>query len=363
MSPLTGKVLSVQFHGGFPAASQGCQVRGPHWEEDLALLLKYEDGSRQPAVYRRGTPVQATVEVDLTEAGSGGTPGLLRGQIGSLTLQGSISLANGPQTVSVSQRVAPDIGDAITRHRGDVTWSIHTASLPRPIALVNTTRLEIFAVLAEPAPFFTQGVWVEALRLLTRQAGPRGAGLDGVSDPRVALRRIAEYCHGRHGLSYPTLKADSRYNVTMNGGSFDLSAFLALLHPQANCFDMAASVLVLAGAVGVPASWLRVDFGHIVQTDLMGIGPCNSPGFSKEGTGPLVCSLDPLRTRFEMHGFCEGFGKIFDACIGPHVGNKARQDYLLAAVDPNNPDSAIGYGKVPSKTEIRVVQNAIKSLI
>lgn len=354
MSPVTGRVLSVQFEGGLPAASRGAQVRPPHWEVKVASRIGDGDGSRRPAIYPTQERVRALVEVEIAGTGNGDAVGVLRGELGGLTLDGEIPLTDDRHSVRVTQAGNP--GLAIARHTGDVTWVIQGPPLPEPAALDNRTRLEVFVVLGPPPDLFAKGIWAEALRLLIQQVG-----LNGVGDLPRAMNLITDYCHRGRGLIYDTAGKYNNFGISYNGGKFGLSTFLEGVHKEVNCYDVSVAVLVLGGAIGIPVSWLRLDsFGYIVETSLIGIGRCNHPFFAA-GSRPVVGQLDPVRLPFEIHTFCESSATIFDACVGPHLGTNRRQGYLDRAVDETNP-MCPKCREIPLANQIKTATRRIKGL-
>lgn len=336
MSPVTGRILSLEFEGGLrAAASKGNRVRGPHWKDTwVGKIVDPEGGSLRPAIYQTQTRVQALVEVDLQGTDNSGAPGTLTGRLGTLSLAGPISLSNGSHSVRVTQTSPLDT--AITRYLGNATWTVTAPSPSTQAILANTTHLEVFVVLGPRPRFFQDGIWVEALRFLVQDVG-----LGGISNPHQVIDRITEHCHARHGLRYDSAGGATALGVTFDGGTFGLAAFLKGPLKQVQCFDISAAVLVLAGAAGISAVWLQVTFfGYIRRTNLVGVGDCNNPLFTFQGNEPVVDRLAQDRSRFTNHAFCElssgSSPAIFDACVGPHLGTSNRQIYLANAADPTN---------------------------
>jgi hypothetical protein len=329
---VTGRVLSLGFQGGLPAAvNRGTRVRGLHWEAGLQITDP-DGNSHRPAIFARQKRVLAAIRIQIAGTPNTGAPATLRGQLGPLSLEGPVPLTDGTHSVTVTQTGA--LGTALTRHAGDVAWTVQGAPLPAPAVLDNQTFLEVFTVLGEPPPFFANGIWAEALRFLVQDVG-----LNGISDPIEALNQITRFCHRGHDLSYQSGGgAGSAFGVTYRGGSFDLTAFLERSPREVQCFDISAAVLVLAGAAGITGEWLQIDsFGYIHETSLVGIGACNNPFFIQYKTDPVIDRKAEERSSFEIHAFCDFSGSLFDACVGPHVG-VTLQNYLADAVDPKNKD-------------------------
>lgn len=351
MSPVTGQVLSVQFEGGLPVSdSRRSQATAlPNWEDTGKGPGQFfdGDGSIRPAVYRISEEIRARAEVEIAGTGNTGAVGTLRGSLGNLALMGPISFRDGRQSVMVAQTGPPE--SVLRRHAGDVDWVVRG---PAPPAILgNATRLEVFRVFGQPQIFFPRQLWAGTLRLLIDSAQ-----LDGVAGAPTAMDRITHYCHSVHGLIYDTAGSPLNPGLSVNsdGGRFNLSVFLSRAPTQVVCFDVSGAVLVLGSAVGIPVAWLKIEhFGYIVKTELVGIGPCNSPFYVKKGTGPVVESHDGRRSCFGRHAFCEAsngtFNAIFDACVGPHQGTEDRGSYLRAAVDEDNPGCPSCNPTIPSE--------------
>jgi hypothetical protein len=332
VSPLLVEAVSVTLDSSLKVAYERLSVQAPHWTAAQAGDIPDAVGSRRPAVFLRGTPASATLNLRIEGSANTDEVRAVRGTLGGLQLEGTVPLQDGLHVVSLDIQ---GIGNAIARHVADVAWRLESPTA-EPITLANSSLLEVFVILGTPlAAFQTHGVWTEALRLLLL-----AVGLQGVTDPREVVTRITSFFHFNHGLSYDSAGGRTSYGVMDVGGVFNLSLFLGSSRPQVNCFDMLAAVHVLAGAVGIPTLWLtHPSFGFIAATDVVGVvGNCNNPFFSKENTPPMIVDRkDIRRTSFGVHGFCESAQEIFDACIGPHLGGEGgRQGFLNAAGDQVN---------------------------
>jgi hypothetical protein len=102
------------------------------------------------------------------------------------------------------------------------------------------------------------------------------------------VARVARYCHGRHNLRYDTNGGRTSYVLGPRpggGGTFRLGSYLQRGATRANCYDQAAAVQALCGAVGVSVNWRYLSpFGYINAADLLGIGQCNNPFYSMTGS-------------------------------------------------------------------------------
>jgi hypothetical protein len=124
-----------------------------------------------------------------------------------------------------------------------------------------------------------------------------------------------------------------------------------------NCYDLAASVTVLANLIGANAEYRylgapggRRTFGYLNETSLIGRGQSNNPFFSSGGVdhNPVVgadsCFEDFVGVRrwarsfFGNHAFVllGSTAKVYDANVGPVLGADNVAGYLATAVDSND---------------------------
>jgi hypothetical protein len=335
---LKGEVVEVAWASGIPVSIAPPYVAParkppqepvivPHWKAGTAV----EDGagSRRPAVYLiKGKGSDAvTVKVRITENKNVTGASTLLGNFAGLVMEGACPTAVGEHIVKAKIKNLPD---AIQWYRGDASWGLHVPSLGSSVSLANSSRSEIFVVLDTPSPFYSPpGVWVEALRFLCGKVGV--VGMKTSTEVNV---RVTTYCHSDHGLMYDTVEGAPKYGVDNEGGEFKLARYMNAASKVVNCYDQAAAVQSLCGALGVNTTWLYLaPFGFIKPTNLVGIGLCNNPFFESNGSKPLVAADDPLRTRFGNHSFCEFAGGELDACAGPHTGSEDRREYCNASID------------------------------
>lgn len=287
-------------------------------------------GSKRPGVYliegKSGSDT-ATVKVRITDSKNISGDATLEGHLGGLTMKGTCPTSAGEHNVTVKISQLPD---SIQWYKGDVSWSLIVPDLGSSVSLSNDTRLEVFVVLDTPSAFYSPpGVWVEALRFLCSNIG-----VIGLSDDADVAEHVANFCHSSHGLRYDTIRGAPSYGCNGSGGTFQLGDYLNAVRTTINCYDQAAAIQALCGAVGVPMSWLYIaPFGYMNSTNLVGIGTCNNPFFDSNGSAAVVPINDPDRTAFGNHAFCELDGKISDACAGPHRGTENRTQYCSASID------------------------------
>ena len=324
---LKGEVIEVKWGSGIQVSHSKATVAEPHWQQGLAV--NDGAGSKRPAVYLvKGKGSDAlTVKVKITENKNVSGNGRLFGVLGALEIEGSCPTALGEHSVSAKIKNLPD---AIQHVQGDVSWGMEVPDLGSTITLDNTSRLEIFVVLDKPAAFYNPpGVWVEALRFLCDKVS-----VLGMKTPAAVADQVAKYCHGSHGLKYDTGGGRPAYGVTGSGGTFLLDAYIKAAKTVVNCYDQAGAIQSLCGAVGVALTWYYLDpYGFINTTNLIGIGNCNNPFFTTNGSIAVVAANDPNRTAFGNHAFGGLSGKVLDACAGPHTGSEDKTQYCTAAID------------------------------
>lgn len=354
LAPSTmGWMTEVQWGSGIPVSLGQQTVPLPHWK--FGVGVEDGQGSKRPAVYSCG-PYLNALQVKLrlfkgmfthgsgkligtlapAQLGGGGAP------LGQLQMEGDFTLNDGEQTVSLQITNMPS---AVNWYRGDVAWKVQTPQ--GTVDLQGTTRLEMFVVLNKPTSIYndTGGVWAEVLRFLGENANVLGA----TTESRV-LEQVTSYLHWNHGLTYETGQGATKFGKIFEfdgtGGVFRLMAYLSPPAPpnnQANCYDQAAGVQSLAGALGVSCDWVYLaPYGYINETHLLGVsGVCNNPfftaldvpGYHRDATPQSITWNDMGRTGFGNHAFIRANGFVFDACAEPHLGTETLDHYILKAID------------------------------
>ncbi len=342
LSGLEAKITSVSFSSGAKITVEKKPVSGPHFKEGekneyeptgYQSIKEYGVCSKKPAVYiisenAKGCFVE--VEIDVTKLEKVSGTGVLKGTLLNLEMEGEFPLGKGKKTVKLKIKKPPT---AIKWYKGNVLWRLSVKGKNKDKVL-NQTFVEVFFILDKPAAFFNNGVWAEALRFLCKRAGVLNA-----KDDKMVANKVTRYCHGSHGLKYNSSGGGSScYGGPMglrgNGGVFYLNDYLKREFEFANCYDQAAAIQALCGAVGVSSVlWVYMNpFGFINQTNLLGYGTCNNPFFEMNGSKPVVDRNDPSRTPFGNHAFCSGQSKYFDACGGPHLGD-SQKFFITSSID------------------------------
>jgi hypothetical protein len=340
---LAAELISVTFKSAVKTSHARATVQEPHWEsgseaqiEDdwsqSAKRMRLPPGpySKRAAVYLvkgAGGGHEVEVKVKVTKSRNVSGDAKLLGTFRGLSIEGSCPTAAGEHTVTAQITDPPE---EIQAYRGKIAWRL-SAESPAVTVNLGSTLAEVYFILGIPTlPYRTNGVWAEALRFLCGRIG-----VVGVKDGRVAAAEVTAYCHSAHLLRYDTIRGGSHYGVSSHGGAFKLENYMFRLDPACNCYDQAAAIESLSGALGVALRWLYLfPFGYIRPTNLVGVGRCNNPFFQRDESKKLVASDMPGRTVFDNHAFIGSeAGNVLDACGGPHLGKQSVVQYLDASID------------------------------
>jgi hypothetical protein len=318
---LQAQLLSLSFNNTIRVSRNGVEVVNPQWRDGL--------GAAHPVVYQRSEVAAAYVDavVDITQSVAQPATGTLRSSLGVLQLEcPRCPLSVGRHTCRVKISNLPSVIEAFQATTS--AWVLDGASSCN----LGQAALQIYVILNAPGPSFNGVVWAEALDFL---CGP--VGVRGCAGEILAVQTITRYCHSEHGLTY---ESANHYAYVVKGGRFCLEAYILRTDPSANCYDQASAVQVLGHAIGcdVQFRYLRA-FGFINLTNLMGVPDCNNPGYRLTGETARLDNLS-LRTPFVDHACCVLNGLVFDACIGPAVGQMTIERYLATAIDDSVPREA-----------------------
>jgi hypothetical protein len=352
------RIVGVRFLSPVRVARRGAAIAGEHWTEGVDVREpRVADGSTKPAVVRiagRGEP-GVRLRIRVTRSVGVGPTGPVTGTLGGLAFAG---LAQCPTSVGdhvVDARIVL-LHPHIARDAGDAAWQIEVD--PLGVVSLGATRLELVTVLDTPVRCFASGVWIEVLRLLLARAG-----VAGIDTRRAAAAAVARFGHTGLALSYDTVGGSPRFNSGTHGANGYLLARLIspIANKVVNCYDMAAAVSAMAGALGVNLGWKYMDpFGYLAPSSLIGVGQCNNPFFRGEAARgvpawptPMAPPNDARRTSFGNHAFTSfttlgnanlsgtdtgpAEEAIGDACAGPATFDVTLAQYVLNAVDQNRP--------------------------
>jgi Domain of unknown function (DUF4150) len=352
---LEAEILEVHWLAGLDVARDKTKVVAPHWkageaaeeDDDPVKKQRWKSGSKKPGAYDLASTAKGAklkVKINITRSEEQPGQGTLRGQLGELAFEASCPTGAGTHEVELPVKGMPDTAK---HFEGDVGWTLETtATVCSP---KNTTRLEMFVVLKKPAAYYTTGVWAEALRFVFKKGSLANVKKDG-----EAASAVSRLCHTTHGMTYDTVSGGSQFGAGTTGtGSFRLMKYMAKegnKNNVVNCYDQAAAIQSLCGALGVVLDWIYLSpYGFIKPTNLVGVGLCNNPFYMGNGSKKLMDWDDPKRTGFGNHAFARLGTGILDACAGPHTGFETLREYMESAIDGKR--TRIDYKAPPKWTD------------
>jgi len=334
----TATILAVSFDKSYKACREGATIAAPHWPAKA-------DGYRQSkkaAVLQLGNKnaYAATVKVKVESEGLSGK-GTLIGRLENLHFTGEVTLTSGTYDVEVTLKQAPS---ALSWIRGRIFWQINAERNVR----AGATFVELFFIFGNPASiecFRKDGVWIKALRFIFEEGG-----LDGIEKADDSVRKVTQCCFKLPNHRY-NIVDDEASEFIDHPGNFKLKKYMEPADFEVNSLDQSCAVITFAAALGLKVNGLHLSpFGYLQHTRLVGRGWCNnpfpyskqqsalaislrqgktqSPEESKEEAFLVVAPRDPCRRPFVDHTFCEFNNKIFDAAIGPALGQHNRLDYM-----------------------------------
>ena len=368
---LKARVTNVRFEGIYRACREKKEINSKDWHWPAGKPDGYQK-SKKAVVYqvKKGKTHTATVKVKIDSKGISGE-GTLTGTLGKLVFEGKIPLDNKTHEVTVTLKEVPE---HLNWTKGSMTWEINAGA---DAALAGATRVELFFVFDDPASkkfFEPDGVWIEALRFIFKEAR-----LEGTKEIKEGLGKVTQGC-----FKYPHHVYDIHEGANHFGGKtkiFSLANYMKPVRGIVNCYDQAYAVIVFSGALGTTVNGLfQLHFGYLKMTQLVGRGACNNPfpedkfeSVKKDSRSSDMIKLPTLedylvvdpsdiyRAAFINHMFCQFAGEsVYDACAGPATGELNHEGYLKKNVDLVTPEPDYGH-KYP-KTEKDIEFNYTKKL-
>jgi hypothetical protein len=355
-------------------------------EENDQSIQHYKSGSKKPGVYLKNTTARFKVKIQVQNNGAAGQFWLC-GKLGTLKMKSVAAFAINNNLAWTPHEIEMQFVNwppHAAHYEGDARWWLEADGSKHRVYIPEESRLELFAIYDNPKPYFDAahgGVWVEALRLMFKKAN-----VSGLDNPDEISKRVTEYCHSSHGMTYDTERGGPGFNGgnALEGGAFYLKNYIKKEGNNGrgrnvvNCYDQAVAVQVFCGCLGVGIEPLYVaPFGYINTTKLIGVGDCNNPFFSNSshyssfhvveegGIKSVVTSIKGFfgegtaRSAFGNHAFARVVDSkyIRDACAGPHVGLEKLAQYLTSSIDDSGGISVNFYNR-QSGTAIRVTTTA-----
>ncbi len=319
---LTARVTSISVRGFKLAHSTGgCPIEGPHWRAESPQ-------TRRAAAVQAARDAAVDVEIEVSGAEGAVPDWRLNGDLGAIRVrtEAPFRLKVGSNRIRALLR-GPDRG--FQHHSGRLAWSL--CADDGSYLDLGRTPVEIFELFARLFVLYSKGhgVPLDVLRFLS---GP--ISLAGLRSKHLAIAAVARYCHAGHGLRY---SSRSWFVSRECKGTFALSRYLQQDLGRANCYDQANALQTLAGAIGIKVENRRMwKFGFVTVQHLVGVGPTNNPGELPR----FIRGEQP--GAFANHGFCWYQGGVFDACLGPFLGDLSPDQYLSEVIDSSFPDPARG---------------------
>ena len=204
-------------------------------------------------------------------------------------------------------------------------------------ACATTGPHRVYTVLDVPKePWEPNGTiqcpWTDALELACTVA-------EGKSDKVQALAAITSHLFQNMGFVYDAEDAESYYCKGFNSGEimFSLDGYLKKNIPYVNCADQAYGLATFGNLIGIDSAVVKTQpIGYINTIEIVGIGPCNNPGYLGGATTNhiAICGVDDTsRSRLTQHRYVIAEGVVFDACIGPALGTQTNIGYLESIID------------------------------
>ena len=204
-------------------------------------------------------------------------------------------------------------------------------------ACATTGPHRVYTVLDVPKePWEPNGTiqcpWTDALELACTVA-------EGKSDKVQALAAITSHLFQNMGFVYDAADAESYYCKGFNSGEimFSLDGYLKKNIPYVNCADQAYGLATFGNLIGIDSAVVKTQpIGYINTIEIVGIGPCNNPGYLGGATTNhiAICGVDDTsRSRLTQHRYVIAEGVVFDACIGPALGTQTNIGYLESIID------------------------------
>jgi hypothetical protein len=243
-----------------------------------------------------------------------------QGDVGGLNSSAApvaVNFAGGTGQGTFSVNSVPAL---IDKHLIEWDWKYKNlnGALTAAVDMGSTGEHIVYTVLAAPqAPQTTP--WLDVLDIACDLAQNRNNASD-------ATRDIWDDFYNNAGGSYDTVSGAPRYASSKFGGNFDLTTWLANYDSASigivNCYDMAASVLIFANALGCSAQYTYVGpFGYLNCVKPIGKGWANNPFYDNLGynSNPIVngdWSSADGRSSFGNHAFTRVGNNIYDGSGG-----------------------------------------------
>lgn len=217
---------------------------------------------------------------------------------------------------------------------GAIDWKVRDSTLER-----RSGPHRYYVVLDEPQrPWVTggddpQNPWTEALDFAC-------AAANGECEATNVMARLTQALFS-NGCQYDSLRGTNMYtNIQID--RFDFGGYLRRSNgSKVNCYDQAYALHSSAAMVGLcPEIKLKQPFGQIRTVCLVGGVRTNNPFYedTQKYCPHVICMGDDhdggvVRSPFVNHMYVVFKRKVYDACVGPTIGDKTEPEYWDWAVE------------------------------
>lgn len=220
---------------------------------------------------------------------------------------------------------------------GNINWRLKIAPTNQIIG-INSTRLELYAIIRSLPLFYKNVVGVKLLRRFV-------VPLRDTSNSWV--NHCCQQTFADFLFLYDSYNGAAGYASSYAGGSFKLASYLNDIGTKAmlNCYDQAAIMQICLGLSPSTkgAGYVFMSkFGWIVTSALVGRGQSNNPFYLNSNFNrSIICDNNASnRSDFGNHAFISlqphSQGMIVDSCSGPRVGDLDLQAYVNASIQTIN---------------------------
>ena len=212
-----------------------------------------------------------------------------------------------------------------------------TKAAAQPVT--NSGPHRVYVILGDPvspwsnAPGNAQNAWTNALEFIVPV-------VEGLSNARGVLTVTTQHLFSGMGFEYNLATGGPCYSGLDDGlfanPYFMLTDYMQKKSLLVNCVDQSGGIVTIGRLLGVPGitALSAIPFGYINPVNLIGIGMCNNPIYG----GPIICHPDDLsREKFISHTFVQHNDLVFDATIGPTLG-ESQVIFLHDVVDMSTPE-------------------------
>ncbi len=303
-------------------------AHAPVWED------KGSSKQKNAVAFDIGSRIPAALQVQLSGiAGDGYLEGVTRGKVLFTGKTGNSA------TVDVTCATHP--GSVTHWQNETIQWQLRFAG--KKIVAAGNTDLDLYWInlLHIPNSIYRKGTPLELIRNMFPAKNKSTLFSKTIVSLAGSVHAIVANVFGNvpprydiwYGANYFTT-ITSWNNITLHYNAY-LNAHNNLPNSILNCYDAAAILQYCLGYYSFASYYCFMSpFGYLLQTNLIGRGPCNNPFYGNGGPA-IIGRQNPSRTAFGNHAFLAlvSNAAIVDACAGPHTGTEYAAAYVNNATD------------------------------